>query len=190
MNLKSILEEAKKVHSLYIIIATMIVAFVGIIMIICGFKGSVDSKPLIFPYLLLNLGGLLVFGSTYTFINELYLKKKFTKHLQLFLEQAIDKATFSRAISDYGISNVLRVFTREDLLERIKKSKNVLMLVIRNAEFFDVYCPELFELIKSNNLKMQLLFLNPNSKVLPIVARKFLSTTPEQLSARSKQVVM
>ncbi|WP_319408812.1 hypothetical protein [uncultured Desulfosarcina sp.] len=170
-------------------ISTIIVAAVGVLMVIVSFKFIPGSTSSLISYLLLNLGGLFIFGGTYTFISELYLRKKYTVHMESMLSNALKEFTFCQNVFDYGMHNVIKVYNNNILIERIKKSKEVKMLVIRNASFFEYYSPELKDLIIHNGLKLELFFLDPESDVLPIVSKRFLDTSKNDLTDKTKYVV-
>lgn len=181
--------EMKTEYFTRIKISTIIVAAVGILMVISSFKLIPGATSSLISYLLLNLGGLFIFGGTYTFISELYLRKKYTVQMESMLSNALKELTFCQNVFDYGMHDVIKVYTNNKLIERIKKSKEVKMVVIRNASFFEYYSPELKDLIINNGFKLELFFLNPESDVLPVVSKRFLDASKDDLADKTKHLV-
>ena len=93
------------------------------------------------------------------------------------------------SIKEFGLTKVFHKFTPDILMERIRHSEKVTMLIIRNATFFTKYADELKELIIKNDFKFTAVMLNPASFVPRLLTGKFGDLTEHGLTKSIKDVI-
>ena len=176
-------------HNYNLIVGAIIFICIGIFMILKSYCINKNPQENIWAFLLLNFGGLLIFVASYNLFNELLLKKNFVKQMRKSIDEKLERISLSETIQKFGLYSIQHTYSKEALIKRISSSNSVLMLAIRNAEFFRYYCPELRESIVKDDLHLTILMLNPSSEAIPLLVRKFRDTTEESLSNSLKEII-
>lgn len=147
--------------------------WIGILALLVGlwsmqsgyFLGDAASKnysPLL-SYFLTNFGGLLVFTTAYTFIQEFFLKKEFSREIQGRIDEKLKSIELDTSIRNSGLVEVHERFTDEKLLQRLTSAKSVKMVVMRNNSFFRAYHGELRTRIIEGKLSLDIVLPNPRN---------------------------
>jgi len=122
---------------------------------------------------MLNFGGLFAIGGSYNLINDLFLKKKFAKQIQITIDRKLEKAALDESIGEFGLYRIEKIFSNDLLFKRINTSNHVTMVVMRSSGFFHLYYPELLERIKNNNLRLTIILLKPDLESISLLKYRF-----------------
>ena len=181
------IEEIK--HDYKLITVAVVFIFIGIILIVLSYYSNRDNPGNIRAFLYLNLGSLSVIGAAYNLVNDLFLKRNFARQIRLSIDNKLARISLDETIQKFGLHAIQHVFSKEALINRITSSSRVLMMIMRNAEFFRYYCPEIRERIMRNDLRLTILMLSHSSQAISLLTRKFKDASKEALSASIKDVI-
>ena len=130
-----------------------------------------------------NFGGLFVFVASYTLISEGYLKKSFSLELNSSIKAELEKIKENHSISESELPNIIPRFSSKLLHERVSKSENVKMVVVKNMIYFRENYESIREKIADNNLNLDILIPDPNDKALmEVITRRYDEYSEDQLA--------
>jgi hypothetical protein len=138
-------------------------------------------------FLLLQLGGLLVFAAGYTALSDYFVRKNFEKQVRT----AIDFVRLDQSIKDSELMRITQKFSPDELDKRMKESSSVLMLVLRSDGFFSASYEQLRRRIELGNLRLTVMLPNPcNLELMVLMSAKFSDySDPQELAVSIRRVV-
>lgn len=176
-------------HDYLLIIIAIIFVFIGVVLIVIGYYSNKQEPGNIRAFLCLNFGSLSIVGASCNLVNDLFLKRGFARRIQGSIDKKLEKISLDETIQKFGLHSIQDPYTKEALWNRITSSSSVLMLGIRNTEFFSYFCPEVRESIKKYNLRLTILMLDPASNAISLLTRKFPDTSIQKLSQSLRDVI-
>ena len=149
----------------------------GLMLILVGFfvsdpASSYHNKFL--SYLCTNLGGLLVFGASYTLISEAFLRREFAKEMRRAIDDRFRQSRINHTIIDSGLVKILPSFSHYELHDRVERAQSVRMIVIKNYIYFREYREPLRERIREGQLNLEVLMPDPRDRDgVAVTARRY-----------------
>lgn len=150
---------------------------VGLGLILAGFFLS-DSQSTYYnaflSYLATNLGGLLVFGASYTLISEGYLRRDFTREMGIAIERTLRDSQIDLSIAQSGLFQVVQPFSHQALHERVKRAQTVKMIFVKNTMYFREYHESLRERIAEGKLNLEVVIPDPEDlELIAVIVRRY-----------------
>jgi hypothetical protein len=138
-------------------------------------------------FLLLQLGGLLIFSAGYTALSDYFVRKNFEKQVRT----AIDLVRLDQSIEDSGLMRITQKFSQDELERSMRESSSVLMLVIRSDGFFGSSYEQLQQRVQLGNLKLTVMLPNPcNFELMVLMSAKFSDLgDPKKLAETIQRVI-
>ena len=167
----------------------MLCIVLGLALILVGFflndQSSSHHSPFL-SYLTTSLGGLFVFGASYTLLSEGFLRRNFSQEMHEAIDSKLRSAQNSQTISEAGLSEVVSVFSHHALHERVKRAQSVKMVVVKNSIYFREYRESLRERISGGQLDLEVLVPSvTDESLMELVARRYEEFTDGAQLAKS-----
>ena len=150
---------------------------IGLGLILAGFFLSdiQSTYPNAFlAYLTTNLGGLMVFGASYTLISEGYLRRDFAREMSIAIERTLRGSQIDHSIAQSGLFQIVQPFSHQTLHERVVRAQTVKMIFVKNTMYFREYHESLRERIADGKLNLEVVIPAPNDlELMAVIVRRY-----------------
>lgn len=165
----------------------------GVVLLVIGFYTADPTSQYHQPflsYILTNTGGILLFLTGYTLVNELFLKKHFAKQLSESIDRKLQQAELNESISKAGLKEVIQEFSNPILLRRMEEASSVLMLVMRSNTFLRRNHDHIRDMIAEGHLRLEMLLPDPaNGHLMELLSVRYSDQDATGLSDSIKNVI-
>jgi hypothetical protein len=167
----------------WIIVTTSIL--LGALLLVLAY--NYDKVHPFASFLLLQLGGLLIFSAGYTALSDYFVRKNFENQVRT----AIEFVRLDQSIKDSGLMKITQKFSQDELERSMRESSSVLMLVIRSDGFFSSSHEQLQQRMQLGNLRLTVMLPNPcNFELMALMSAKFSDLRdPRKLAETIQRVV-